>query len=177
MKRKLDINLVAEYILGNIKKIQQFKEEKRDEYTLQFIIKNEFRRDIRYFTDHAMEWNKRYYSKEAAKKFKNSNFTLEEMERNDQIKKNKMNDPGRKIFHDEHLYPVDQLANELLNLQDVSIENVKKILKKSALAWITKEEMKKLDNGIDEETGLSTKSYRTDPFKVCKNIGIEIVNK
>jgi disulfide oxidoreductase YuzD len=174
--KKLDFDLVAEYILGNIKKIQQYKDEKRDEYTLQFLIKAEFQRDIRYFTDHAMEWNKRYYSKKAAEKFGSTELTLEKMERKDQTNKNKMNDPGRKIFHDEHMYPVKQLTEELLNLHDVTLENVKSILKKSALAWITKEENKKLDEFTDDETGLSAKSYRTDPFEIYKKIGRELVN-
>jgi hypothetical protein len=58
----------------------------------------------------------------------------------DQTKKGKMNDIGRKIFHWEHFYPVQQIINELSTLKELSDENIYRIIRKTKICWILKEE-------------------------------------
>lgn len=56
----------------------------------------------------------------------------------------KMNDPKRRLFHYEHIYPVAQLRRELEALNPVTEEGILNVIGKTDVAWITKEESKKL---------------------------------
>lgn len=51
-----------------------------------------------------------------------------------------MKDPNRKIFHLEHIEPVSQLREELLQLKSPTLGAVQIILEKVDIAWILKEE-------------------------------------
>ena len=92
---------------------------------------------------------------------------LKDMRWKDQEKK--MKDKDRKIFHFEHVFPVAQMKDELLNLQVLNIENIKQIIDRMEIAWILKEENKKLD-----KKGYSFK--RGDNIWECyKKVGIEMI--
>lgn len=62
----------------------------------------------------------------------------------DQKQKGRMKDPKRQIFHYEHLYPVSQLRRDLEALDPVTDEAILSLIEKVEIAWITKEECRKL---------------------------------
>jgi hypothetical protein len=83
----------------------------------------------------------------------------------EQTRKNKMNDKNRKIFHWEHYYPVEQIIKELLSIKKVEDASIYKVIKKTEIVWILKEENKKLDKKY--------KSFRPNPNLAYKKSGIE----
>lgn len=68
---------------------------------------------------------------------------LERFKWSDQPKR--MKDPGRKIFHWEHMVPVSDLQAELLKLESPDVQAVEAVLRKAQVAWILKAENKRLD--------------------------------
>ena len=56
-----------------------------------------------------------------------------------------MKDDKRSIFHWEHVYPVSSIANALLGLTNVQIEEITKILSIADIAWILKSEDRMLN--------------------------------
>jgi hypothetical protein len=95
--------------------------------------------------------------------------SLTEYRWEDQTKKSGMNDKKRKIFHWEHYYPVEQIIKDLLSLSDLDKESIYKVIKKTEIVWILKEENKKLDKKY--------KSFRPDPSKSYKEVGIDLLYK
>jgi hypothetical protein len=85
----------------------------------------------------------------------------------DQTNKNKMNDINRKIFHWEQYYPVEQIIQELVNLEELDEESILSVIKKVKIIWILKSENKKLDK--------IAKSVRPNPKLAYEKAGIEIV--
>lgn len=86
---------------------------------------------------------------------------------NDQ--KSKMRDPKREIFHYEHVYPVSQLRHGLEALDPPTDEAVLSLVKRGAVAWILKEECKRLD-------AAGYRSQRPeDPWQAFREVGIEMV--
>jgi hypothetical protein len=85
----------------------------------------------------------------------------------DQTKKGGMKDKGRKIFHWEHYYPVEQIINELVNLEKLDDRSIYRIIKKTRIVWILKSENKKLDK--------IAKSIRPNPKLSYKKAGIVLV--
>ena len=82
-----------------------------------------------------------------------------------------MKDDKRSIFHWEHVYPVSSIANALLGLTNVQIEEITKILSIADIAWILK----------SEDRMLNKKGYKSkrpenpwDAYTDC-GIGIERV--
>lgn len=61
------------------------------------------------------------------------------------VQKTKMHDRERKIFHYEHVYPVSQLRRDLQRLKSVTDEDILRLIQRVDVAWILKEERKKLD--------------------------------
>ena len=63
-----------------------------------------------------------------------------------------LNDPKRKIFHYEHMYPVSKMRDKLIEVSNPSVysedqilKNIEEELKKFDIAWILKTENKTLD--------------------------------
>lgn len=76
-------------------------------------------------------------------------------------------DPGRRIFHMEHVVPVADIRKSCCSA--TSPEEVLEILKKQILiAWILKEEDRRL-------TRLGFRSNRPDPFAAYHAAGIELL--
>lgn len=78
-----------------------------------------------------------------------------------------MKDKGRKIFHWEHYYPVNQIIKELVKLEKLDDRSIYKVIKKTNIVWILKSENKKLDK--------IAKSIRPNPKLSYKKAGIVIV--
>ena len=55
-----------------------------------------------------------------------------------------MRDPGRAIFHWEHIIPTSDMVNSILALDEPTIASIGDVLIKAQVAWITKEEDKRL---------------------------------
>jgi hypothetical protein len=85
----------------------------------------------------------------------------------DQTKNGGMKDKGRKIFHWEHYYPVEQIIKELVKLEKLDDRSIYKVIKKTKIVWILKSENKKLDK--------IAKSIRPNPKLSYKKAGIVIV--
>jgi hypothetical protein len=58
----------------------------------------------------------------------------------------KMKDPGRKIFHWEHIAPVSDLMKACLACPPESIGDIEAVLRRVKIAWILKSENKQLKN-------------------------------
>ena len=80
----------------------------------------------------------------------------------------KMKDPGRKIFHFEHVKPCAQIRDEILALENSDIDEIESILRTSDIAWILKTEKQFLDK--------KHKSYRADPYECFHDSGIELLD-
>ena len=59
--------------------------------------------------------------------------------------RSRMKDPGRKVFHWEHMVPVSDLQAELRKLQTPDLPSVGAVLSKAQVAWILKSENERLD--------------------------------
>lgn len=110
--------------------------------------------ELKIWADYSLHWAVRRLeaflprarvSREAARaadKMKLGDISLYKWD--DQVRKSKMKDPKRQIFHYEHLYPVSQLRRDLEALNPVTDEAILKLIRKVDIAWITKEECRKL---------------------------------
>jgi hypothetical protein len=109
------------------------------------------------------------YSVEADKKAKRMGLKkkLSQYKWHEQTNKNMMNDLGRKIFHWEHYYPVEQIIKELCAFEKLKEDDIFKIISKTKIVWILKEENKRLDK--------IAKSIRPNPEIAYKEAGIKIV--
>lgn len=87
----------------------------------------------------------------------------------DQTKQHKMNDKGRKIFHWEHFYPVQQIIDELIDLDTLDDSSIYDIIRKMKICWILKEENVKLD--------AIAKSKRPDPHLSYTLAGINLLGE
>jgi hypothetical protein len=72
-------------------------------------------------------------------------------------------DPKRRLLHWEHVVPVGDIRDALVELQRPSLHQVEQILLAYEIAWITKAEDKKLK-----------RSKRTDPHEEYRRAGIEL---
>lgn len=57
----------------------------------------------------------------------------------------RMKDPGRKIFHFEHLVPVSDLVTQLIDLKPPTSVAIACVLRKANVAWILKSEDERLN--------------------------------
>jgi hypothetical protein len=73
----------------------------------------------------------------------------------------RMSDPGRKIFHWEHVTRVADVTDAILCLDRPSVQEVEKLLNGMIIAWILKEEDRRLPPG-----------FRADPTAVYEAAGI-----
>jgi hypothetical protein len=82
--------------------------------------------------------------------------------------KTKLKDPDRKIFHLEHIIPVTQLANRVLEKRSEGVEDIVEILQTAKIAWILKSEDEDLNrNGY--------RSVRPDPMTCYKKAKITLI--
>ena len=81
-----------------------------------------------------------------------------------------LKDPKRKIFHLEHIKPVSQLANEVLEARNETIEKIEAILHSAEIAWILKDEDKKL-------TVNKYRTKRVNPYECYRLCGIELIEE
>jgi hypothetical protein len=93
---------------------------------------------------------------------------LSEFKWEQQTKKSGMNDKNRKVFHWEHYYPVEQIIKELCAFEKLKADDIFKVISKTKIVWILKEENKRLDK--------IAKSIRPDPELAYKEAGIKIVD-
>jgi hypothetical protein len=76
----------------------------------------------------------------------------------------KMKDPQRKTFHWEHVLPVSDIVKRLVELPDPTPEAIASVLTDAQVAWITKEENKRLP-----------RSGRANPLECYKQARIELL--
>jgi hypothetical protein len=88
---------------------------------------------------------------------------------NDQTKKHKMNDLGRKIFHYEHFVPIQQQIDDLLKLESYNDLNIYNIISNNKICWILKSENKILDK--------IAKSKRPNPDEAYHKAGITLLGE
>ena len=83
----------------------------------------------------------------------------------DQPKKSKLCDQGRTTFHYEHVKPVADIKDELLNLPVINQQSVEKVLRQAEIAWILKKENANLP------------SYRRgpNPLQIYADKGIKLL--
>ena len=83
----------------------------------------------------------------------------------------KMKDKNRKTFHFDHFYPVSQIRDELLAINltvpESDLKEIKKIITKMDIVWITKAENQCLNT-------LGYRSKRPDPVAAYNHAGIDI---
>jgi hypothetical protein len=106
-------------------------------------------------------------------KISDANIDLSKCDWDDQ--RTKMGDPDRDVFHYEHVYPVSQLRDKLIELSDPERtegkirDEIKNELKKVEIAWIT----------IEENGRLDAKGYRsqrpTNPLDAYNEVNIELL--
>jgi hypothetical protein len=76
----------------------------------------------------------------------------------------KMRDPGRKIFHWEHIVPTSDIARRIVTMDQPNVADITSILMIAGVAWILKAENTKLPlNG------------RADPLLSYAEAGIELL--
>jgi hypothetical protein len=75
----------------------------------------------------------------------------------------RMNDPGRKIFHFEHVVRVADMVDDILSLSPPEAPAIENILRSATIAWILKEEDRSLPPG-----------RRVDPRATYATVGIEL---
>jgi hypothetical protein len=115
-------------------------------------------------------------SKEAREKALQIDSDLDLSECSWKDQKTIMRDPDRSIFHYDHIYPVSQLRDTLIDLSDPHQEDksdatineeIEKELSKVGIAWILKSEDKLLNNA----------GYRSkrppDPLEAYGKVGID----
>lgn len=73
-------------------------------------------------------------------------------------------DKDRAVLHWEHVVPVGDLRDALVRLEQPTAEHVRSILIRSKIAWITKEEDRRLK-----------RSKRLDPLEEYRQAGIRLV--
>ncbi len=139
----------------------------------------ENREELKVWSDYALHWSCRRLeafltevkaSKAAkAKAAKMKIGDIGHYSWDDQTKKKKMRDAGRKIFHYEHVYPVSQLRYALLALDSPTDEQVFALVKKMDVAWILKEECELLD-----KNGYRSERPDEDLWRPFRELGIEI---
>jgi hypothetical protein len=102
---------------------------------------------VRYSSEQIGQENGVLASEAAQKKYEEMGGTglIKQFKRKDQTTEKGLKDPGRKIFHAEHLIPVLQLGTQLLNILNPTKELIKKEFKKEHIAWLTKCESTKID--------------------------------
>lgn len=83
----------------------------------------------------------------------------------DQPKKSKLCDQGRTTFHYEHVKPVADIKDELLNLPDINQQNVEKVLRQAEIAWILKK----------ENATLPSHQRGPNPLQIYANKGIKLL--
>jgi hypothetical protein len=79
----------------------------------------------------------------------------------------KLKDPKRREFHLEHVVPVNQIAQQILEEREQPVSRLIEILQTAEIAWITKCEDKKLNEQF--------KSRRPNPMKAYEDCGITLV--
>lgn len=86
----------------------------------------------------------------------------------DQPSKTKMKDPGRKIFHFEHITPMNVIVNDIIESNCETA--IKSHIMKIKIAWILKEEDRLLTKGING----SWRSKR--PSDAYQRLNIQLVD-
>lgn len=76
----------------------------------------------------------------------------------------------REVFHDEHMITVKDIIEELLSLQDISIESVTNVLDKMYKCRMTKEEDRRIT--LESHRGLDLNKVINEIYRPC---GIEVV--
>ena len=84
----------------------------------------------------------------------------------DQVKK--MGDKGRKVFAWDHFFPVAELRRQLDALEAPTERSVRKILRRSSIAWILKVEDRRLNE-------LGFRQTRPDPHAAYAKAGIRLI--
>lgn len=79
-----------------------------------------------------------------------------------------LKDPDRSIFHLEHVEPVKQIANKVLQFRYAEIDQIAKVIAIAEIAWILKTE----DNALNRK---GHRSNRPDPHACYLDAGIELL--
>jgi hypothetical protein len=86
-----------------------------------------------------------------------------------------LNEENENEFHQEHLKPVKDLLEALLNLADPNPNNVEAVLCQAEIAWILKTENRALDARHDRECGHPHCGFdRCDPYVCYQRAGIAL---
>ena len=155
--RKDIVSLFAKSITVKKDAINSLNLSKKEEV----IIRGSIDEDIKKVSDFAIP----RVSKKAKEKSTAMGIDLLSMNWHNQTKKSF--DPGRKLFHWEHIVPVSQIRKMCLEAKNE--DEVKTLLlEKISVAWILKEEDKKL-------TKSGFRSERPDPKEAYFEAGIELI--
>lgn len=155
---------LTEFYINLIKAILKVYNESEKQNIQTKIVNRIFDRVFREYKNRI----KLYVSTEAKEKAEKLGLkTLDEYSWREQVKASGMNDKGRKEFYLEHILPVSQTITNLFKA--TSDKDIKKILDEFSVAWITKEQQKKLDGKGGKKSKNSRGENLNEALKICSD--------